>query len=1317
MFVKFANADVLQAEIAQQGGGLMKSAHRHAFAYEPREGYLYVRSRAISSRTNDNFDTFPAEEIKKAWATFIGKPVFVNHHNDDHRRARGVIIDAALHEDTAPDGTPDTWIEVLMEIDAINFPKLAAAILAGDIERTSMGCDVRYSVCSVCSNKASTPSEYCKHIPRLKGKRIRRRTASGSGTEDVLVHEVCHGLSFFENSVLVEPPADPTAHFLGVDTRGVASLSQTATLRSQASVTAARASRGFPCDVGSANLGRKALAMYRRFANQTATVDDILLLAARNGSVGSQWAIEGLWGSGWENDGALDYAYAEELVKVWVEKICGPDPSDEEIWDELEDNLGEVMVILIGDTKAKYVDMEWDADIGSGSKIKLSEVRYNAGWGWVTLPANGRTVTAASDSPLQSVYSKASTDDSPSISQERLMVTASRKKAAMQINDSEHRNSTTGFITLRAEVDIPEANESNDLPIKVTVEASEYRTKAWTVRVVYGPHYAQDARGSYYSSQIIGDFVGSKSDAKAHIRRELKRAMAEWRQGGMQRQAAGSTTKCVQGCGRNADGIYVDDSPGGFGSAYCSTCVAEWERKGWGNWEKIKDLKSEARIKTAKEIDSAWYERGREDAEANLPSVFDHGDVPYDASPEDRQRAEDSYFLGYRDFDMNRNASKTAASNSYVIVSGLATSEKNWEVHRAGCKDLSSPKYRVSTQLDTVQAESAEEAIAELLSYLADQGWTEDDFRVLPCAGGKSKSNSNAGKVQCPAGMEKVKFDRSNFTPNCYLCGIHVKQTRNGTYVKHWAGPKLNEPNCPRTGQTVEANEVNCLECNTRVDLRKGDQMPPHKMSGTKTSSAIGSSFKTAMDLNYGPTTPSRDAGTRWEGVPTDRTGYSVSVLWPGDEVMIVSAIVKDYDRAVEWADMARAAGAISVHILDNASGMTATGSITARSECARCHERKTLPGIAPLCQECLDAIDSGEPMYDDERRTASRRLAYGEVTAPMAIDTLRVRDCPVCGEDETQDSDGRCRVCGYLPPPEPFRDPDLEVAQKADMRTGPINPDLLKSPSFTPPSNPVESSLSPVKEQSTSQGDSDMRPTIAVVARQKQIIQSQATRIAQLERALRRLADANNPAQPVTEPGSESPAATTEQTRAADTTIQVTQPGGIMAAPDAMATVDLTQPGGVAQAPNAISQTVTAPVNGYEQSVADMRTEVDVNTAGETIGENYITGDWANTTASKRDQARTFASLRLARLRLEAGIESGDDIAIAQKIAASKSPDAAIRAEIDALSKVQRTAGRRPGIRQQAVRNVPSLVSTASPVVAVPAPSMTPNDDEFLFT
>ncbi len=230
MFKKYATATIISAEIATRSAvGLVKASHRAVFDYEPKQGFLYVRSRMISSRCNDNHDEFPAEEIKAAWKTAKGKPAFVNHHNETHKRMRGVIIDAVLHEDTLPDGKPDLWIEALHEIDARRFPKLAEAIVSGRVNRTSMGCDVGFSVCSACGNKASTPAEYCDHIPRMKGKILYRHTASGQ-REGHLIREICHKLSFFENSFLVEDPADPTAVVTGVDDRGLkATASKSAT--------------------------------------------------------------------------------------------------------------------------------------------------------------------------------------------------------------------------------------------------------------------------------------------------------------------------------------------------------------------------------------------------------------------------------------------------------------------------------------------------------------------------------------------------------------------------------------------------------------------------------------------------------------------------------------------------------------------------------------------------------------------------------------------------------------------------------------------------------------------------------------------------------------------------------------------------------------------------------------------------------------------------------------------------------------------------------------------------------------------------------
>jgi hypothetical protein len=220
--LKYAALEMLDAWRQPSAGGISRVAHRVAFHYDPRPGYLYVRSRMISSRTNDNHDTFPADEIEKGYRTFLGKPVFVNHNNANHRRARGVIVAVALHRDRTRDGNADTWVEGLMEVDAVKFPKLAKAILEGKVNRTSMGVDVDWSTCSACGNKATSPAEYCKHLPAQKGRKIRQRNKKTGKVEERLIHEICAGLSFFENSLLVEDPADPTAAVLGTpDARGM----------------------------------------------------------------------------------------------------------------------------------------------------------------------------------------------------------------------------------------------------------------------------------------------------------------------------------------------------------------------------------------------------------------------------------------------------------------------------------------------------------------------------------------------------------------------------------------------------------------------------------------------------------------------------------------------------------------------------------------------------------------------------------------------------------------------------------------------------------------------------------------------------------------------------------------------------------------------------------------------------------------------------------------------------------------------------------------------------------------------------------------
>lgn len=185
------------------------------------DDYLYVRCRAISSRVNKNNDGWPSEELSKAHKTFENRPIFVDHNNDDPKRTRGVIVASDLHVETdkeaaldpyyssAPENhKPPTWIELLLEVDAKTYPKLAERIEKGELDAVSMGANIETSTCSVCAHEAATPSEYCKHI-KQKGLTFEVTSENGEKIKKK-AYEDCYGVNFFEISFVFDP-ADPTA--------------------------------------------------------------------------------------------------------------------------------------------------------------------------------------------------------------------------------------------------------------------------------------------------------------------------------------------------------------------------------------------------------------------------------------------------------------------------------------------------------------------------------------------------------------------------------------------------------------------------------------------------------------------------------------------------------------------------------------------------------------------------------------------------------------------------------------------------------------------------------------------------------------------------------------------------------------------------------------------------------------------------------------------------------------------------------------------------------------------------------------------------
>lgn len=258
MFTKHASLEKAQVLGIKGSAGRVRTASLDKFSefedYRTEDGFLYARIRAISSRVNKNHDGWPSvelaggseafnriagvktghvvlaadDEAKFGYSTFLGKPIFVDHHNSDPTKARGVIVDSKLHvEDhktagldpyyaSAPKNhTPPTWVELLLEVDAKSFPKLARAIIEGSEDNTkgidgfSMGCDVRYSKCSHCGNKATAPDQYCEHV-RMKGAEFPYTDHKTGKTTFKKSYEDCYEIGFFEISAVFDP-ADETA--------------------------------------------------------------------------------------------------------------------------------------------------------------------------------------------------------------------------------------------------------------------------------------------------------------------------------------------------------------------------------------------------------------------------------------------------------------------------------------------------------------------------------------------------------------------------------------------------------------------------------------------------------------------------------------------------------------------------------------------------------------------------------------------------------------------------------------------------------------------------------------------------------------------------------------------------------------------------------------------------------------------------------------------------------------------------------------------------------------------------------------------------
>ena len=133
---------------------------------------------------------------RTTYRTFVGKPTFQDHKNDDPYQAKGMIFDSIIKPVPKYDLAK---IIILAAFDRSKDSVLAKDILEKIRKFHSMGAWVEHFVCSVCGAPAATAQ--CLHF---------RNVGKGGQWNNKLVYQNCVGIDFFESSS-VGSPADYTA--------------------------------------------------------------------------------------------------------------------------------------------------------------------------------------------------------------------------------------------------------------------------------------------------------------------------------------------------------------------------------------------------------------------------------------------------------------------------------------------------------------------------------------------------------------------------------------------------------------------------------------------------------------------------------------------------------------------------------------------------------------------------------------------------------------------------------------------------------------------------------------------------------------------------------------------------------------------------------------------------------------------------------------------------------------------------------------------------------------------------------------------------
>ena len=128
----------------------------------PKQGKTYILVLAMGASEfygpNRNGDAFRESELKKTYKTFESDAhVYKSHINKDPLKSYGSVLKAFYNEAMHR-------VELVLEIDNNKAPDIVDKINSGETVAVSMGCKIKFDVCSICGNEAPTRAQYCSHL-------------------------------------------------------------------------------------------------------------------------------------------------------------------------------------------------------------------------------------------------------------------------------------------------------------------------------------------------------------------------------------------------------------------------------------------------------------------------------------------------------------------------------------------------------------------------------------------------------------------------------------------------------------------------------------------------------------------------------------------------------------------------------------------------------------------------------------------------------------------------------------------------------------------------------------------------------------------------------------------------------------------------------------------------------------------------------------------------------------------------------------------------------------------------------------------------